>query len=105
LGTVTGLVHCFQVIQEKASTVNPVGPGDLAGGIWEALLTTVFGLTVAIPAYAIYNYLVYRINGLTHQLEVSASSFIDLLAGEGETATPSPSSLTDASETWKSHAL
>ena len=37
LGTVTGMVSAFQVIESKASSLNPVNPGDLAGGIWEAL--------------------------------------------------------------------
>lgn len=82
LGTVTGLVRCFQVIQEKTSTVNPVNPSDLAGGIWEALLTTVFGLLVAIPAYALYNYLAVRISHITHHLELSACRLADLLSGE-----------------------
>src|SRR3990167_7257895 len=57
LGTVTGMVAAFQVIESKATALNPVNPGDLAGGIWEALLTTVFGLCVAIPTYVAYNYL------------------------------------------------
>ncbi len=84
LGTVTGLVRCFQVIQEKTTTIHPVNPGDLAGGIWEALLTTVFGLLVAIPAYAMYNYLVHRINDLVNRLETSASELVDLLSNEPE---------------------
>lgn len=71
LGTVTGLVRCFQSIQEKSIAVSVVNPGDLAGGIWEALLTTVFGLLVAIPAYGMYNYLTYRVNRLANTLEVS----------------------------------
>ncbi len=79
LGTVTGLIRCFQTIQEKATSVNPVNPGDLAGGIWEALLTTVFGLIVAIPAYALYNYLAHRVNGLVHELEAHGSKLLDLL--------------------------
>jgi len=79
LGTVTGLIRCFQVIQEKATSIHPVNPGDLAGGIWEALLTTVFGLLVAIPAYAMYNYLVHRINGSVKRLESSAAECADLL--------------------------
>ena len=58
LGTVTGLVRCFQIIQEKSSAMNPINPGDLAGGIWEALLTTVAGLMIAIPAIVVYNYFV-----------------------------------------------
>lgn len=83
LGTVTGLIRCFQTIQEKATSVNPVNPGDLAGGIWEALLTTVFGLIVAIPAYTLYNYLAHRANGLIHELEAHSSELLDFLT-EGE---------------------
>ncbi len=84
LGTVTGLVRCFQTIQEKATSVNPVNPGDLAGGIWEALLTTVFGLLVAIPAYAMYNVLVYRADRLVRQWESTATELADSLAAGAE---------------------
>ena len=84
LGTVTGLVRCFQVIQEKTSSTHPVNPADLAGGIWEALLTTVFGLVVAIPAYAFYHYLIYRLNHLAHSLESTAVELADLLSDEAE---------------------
>ena len=83
LGTVTGLVRCFQVIQEKATTANPVNPADLAGGIWEALLTTVFGLLLAIPAYGMYHYLVHRLNGFSHSLQTAAVELADVLS-EGE---------------------
>ncbi|MDP6685401.1 MAG: MotA/TolQ/ExbB proton channel family protein, partial [Candidatus Omnitrophota bacterium] len=62
LGTVTGMVRTFQIIQERSASFNPVSPGDLAGGIWEALLTTVAGLTVAIPTVVVYNYLVNRVD-------------------------------------------
>lgn len=48
LGTVAGLVSAFMTIEGQAGAVNP---SDLAGGIWEALLTTVVGLCIAIPAY------------------------------------------------------
>lgn len=80
LGTVTGLVRCFQVIQIQSSSISPVNAGDLAGGIWEALLTTVFGLLVAIPAYAMYNYLAYRINRLISHLELAATTMTRLLS-------------------------
>lgn len=53
LGTVYGLVQAFYRIQEQGGRVSP---GDLAGGIWEALLTTVAGLIVAIPAFLMYQY-------------------------------------------------
>lgn len=80
LGTVTGLVRCFQVIQEKTSSIRPVNPGDLAGGIWEALLTTVFGLGVAIPSYAAAQYLNHRLNQFTHSMEAVSLELADALA-------------------------
>ncbi len=79
LGTVTGLVSAFQVIESKASGMNPVNPGDLAGGIWEALLTTVFGLCVAIPTYVAYNYMVSRVDGFVLDMERSATDLLNLL--------------------------
>ena len=82
LGTVSGLIRYFQVIQLKATTLNPVAPGDLAGGIWEALLNTVFGLIVAIPAYAMYNYLAHRTNVHTTHLESAATQLSRSLTQE-----------------------
>ena len=74
LGTVTGLVRAFQVIQAKAgSSGNPVSPGDLAGGVWEALITTVAGLTVAIPTILAYNYLAGRVGEVQFQMERAAA--------------------------------
>jgi biopolymer transport protein ExbB len=73
LGTVTGLVRCFQNIQIKATSAAPVNPADLAGGIWEALLTTVFGLLVAIPTYALYNYFAHRVNHLINSMTGAVS--------------------------------
>jgi len=51
LGTVMGMVKAFAKLAESASHVDPSG---LAGGIWEALITTVGGLLVAVPAVAAY---------------------------------------------------
>lgn len=79
LGTVTGMVRCFQTIQLKAGALHPVSPGDLAGGIWEALLTTVFGLMVAIPAFIFYNYLVSRVNNIILELERAAAELVNFL--------------------------
>lgn len=47
LGTVLGMIRAFQALQEAGSAVDP---SILAGGIWEALLTTAAGMAVAIPA-------------------------------------------------------
>lgn len=80
LGTVTGMVRAFQVIQEKSVSFNPVSPGDLAGGIWEALLTTVAGLIVAIPTVVAYNYLVNRVDEFVLEMERSATEVIDILS-------------------------
>jgi biopolymer transport protein ExbB len=79
LGTVTGMVRCFQVIQAKATTFHPVSPGDLAGGIWEALLTTVAGLIVAIPTFVAYNYLVSRINHYILEMEKASTELVNFL--------------------------
>jgi len=84
LGTVTGMVAAFQVIQSKATSVNPVNPGDLAGGIWQALLTTVFGLCVAIPTFVAYNYLVSRVDGFVLDMERSATDLLNILGEKRE---------------------
>ncbi|WP_305036664.1 MotA/TolQ/ExbB proton channel family protein, partial [Paramuribaculum intestinale] len=51
----------------------------LAGGIYEALVTTVAGLVVGIIALFAYNYLVARINGIMNVLEAKTMEFMDLL--------------------------
>lgn len=85
LGTVTGMIRSFQVIQEKALSAVPVNPGDLAGGIWEALLATVAGLAVAIPTYVAYNYLTSQVNTLVYDMERSATDLVNLLSSKRET--------------------
>ena len=87
LGTVTGLVKAFQVIESKTTAMNPVNPGDLAGGIWQALLATTFGLCVAIPTYVAYNYLASRVDGFVLDMERSATDLLNILGekrGEDE---------------------
>ena len=79
LGTVTGMVRCFQTIQAKATSFHPVSPGDLAGGIWEALLTTVAGLIVAISTFVAYNYLVSRVNNFILEMEKASTELVNFL--------------------------
>ncbi|HEX9780397.1 MAG TPA: MotA/TolQ/ExbB proton channel family protein [bacterium] len=69
LGTVIGMVAAFQSVETKAVGASPVSPADLAGGIWQALLTTVAGLSVAIPTILAYNYLAGRVTELQFQIE------------------------------------
>jgi biopolymer transport protein ExbB len=71
------MANSFHTIQIRATSLNPVTPGDLAGGIWEALLTTVAGLMVAIPAFVAYNFLVSRVNSLILEMERAATELIN----------------------------
>ena len=66
LGTVLGLVQAFQQIERLAGQVQP---GDLAAGIWTALMTTVFGLTIAIPTLAVYHFLEQRVAAIQLQMQ------------------------------------
>ncbi len=75
-GTVTGMIRAFMDIQSLQGNVNP---SVLAGGIWEALITTATGLIVGIIAYGFYNYLLGKINRMIFELENASSDFIDLL--------------------------
>ena len=76
LGTVTGMIRAFQQIQDLQGIVNP---SVLAGGIWEALVTTAFGLVVGIVAFFGYNFLLTRIARVINEMEATATEFLDLL--------------------------
>ncbi len=76
LGTVTGMINAFMKVQELQGSANPA---DLAGGIWEALITTAFGLIVGIPALTFYNYFVNAINRLVMDIELITNDIIDIL--------------------------
>ena len=85
MGTVGGMIKAFQVIQQKAMAGVPVNPGDLAGGIWEALLATLAGLSVAIPTYVAYNYLTSQVNNLVYEMERSTTDLVNLLSSKRDT--------------------
>ncbi|MGH8453797.1 MAG: MotA/TolQ/ExbB proton channel family protein [Nevskiales bacterium] len=74
-GTVLGMIQTF-------GAITTAGVGDasaLAGGISVALLTTAFGLTVAIPALILYRYLRGRVDSLVVQMEQEAIALVDAL--------------------------
>jgi len=79
-GTVTGMIEAFMDIQSLQGNVNP---SVLAGGIWEALITTAFGLIVGIIALGFYNFLLGKVNRLVYELENASADFIDLLQTPG----------------------
>jgi biopolymer transport protein ExbB len=76
LGTVLGMVKTFYDMSAAGSSLDV---GLLANGIYIALITTVGGLFVGIPAYFAYNYLVSRVEELVNKLEAHTMEFMDLL--------------------------
>jgi biopolymer transport protein ExbB/biopolymer transport protein TolQ len=72
-GTVLGIIHAFQGIAGSKTT----GLAAVAGGISEALVTTAFGLFVAIPAVWIYNYFTTKIESFDVEMDNSSSELID----------------------------
>jgi len=76
LGTVTGMISAFMRIEDLQGAANP---SDLAGGIWEALITTAFGLAVGIIAYSFYNYLVNSINKFVLDIEIVSNDVVDII--------------------------
>jgi len=79
LGTVIGIMNAFLGITAAGST----NIGAVAPGVAEALITTVAGLFVAIPAVMGYNFFVARLNLVSGELEGFSSEFIGTLAREG----------------------
>ena len=79
LGTVIGIMNAFLGITASGST----NIGAVAPGVAEALITTVAGLFVAIPAVIAYNHFVSRLNLVSGELEGFSSEFIGTLAREG----------------------
>lgn len=76
LGTVTGMIQAFMKIQDLQGSANP---SDLAGGIWEALITTAVGLAIGIVALAFYNYLTTGISKLIRDMEVVSNDVLDII--------------------------
>lgn len=77
LGTVLGMMESLWVIHQKAPLVYA---GDLAGGMWQALITTAVGLAVAIPAYAGYNFLLHRVESIVLDMERSSVDILNFLS-------------------------
>lgn len=75
LGTVIGMVGAFDAIEAAGD----ISPSIVAGGIKVALLTTVFGLIVAIILQIFYNYILSKIDSLVNDMEDSTISFIEIL--------------------------
>ena len=77
LGTVVGMVQVF--IDMSANQSGAIELEQLAGGMYVAMVTTVGGLIVGIPAYFAHNYLVARIEKLVFRMEATSIAFMDIL--------------------------
>jgi biopolymer transport protein ExbB len=75
LGTVIGMVMSFDQIQEAGD----ISPTIVASGMKVALITTIFGIVVAIILQIFYNYILSKIEHLTSQMEESAISLLDII--------------------------
>jgi len=76
LGTVVGMIQAFDKIQAAGD----ISPTVVAGGIKVALLTTVFGLVVAIILQIFYNYIVSKIDGITNKMEDASIGLVEVMA-------------------------
>ncbi len=74
-GTVVGIINAFQAIK----TAGAAAIGQVSGGIAEALVTTAFGLLVAIPAVWLYNYFTVRVERIQHEMGNIAADLLDYL--------------------------
>lgn len=81
LGTVSGMITVFQQVVQEVAVSGQVNPGSLANGIWEALITTAAGLTVAIPAFVGHRYLLSRVDRFASELEEASSAMLPHLEG------------------------
>jgi len=79
LGTVFGMIIAFSELQQAGSNVDPT---ILAGGIWEALLTTAFGLSIAIPALAAYYLLEAEVDRVRNAMKDSVIRLNAALGGK-----------------------
>ena len=76
MGTVIGMIGAFDAIE----VAGDISPSLVAGGIKQALLTTVFGLIVAIILQVFYNYIVAKIDDIVNDMEDSSITLVDLIA-------------------------
>ncbi len=76
MGTVIGMIQAFDNIE----AMGDISATIVAGGIKVALLTTVFGLIVAIILQVFYNYIIAKIDSLVNDMEDSTITFVDILA-------------------------
>lgn len=76
-GTVLGFIDIFDELQRAGVNAHS---SQLAEGVWQALVCTAFGLGVAIPSYAGYNYLVSRVNSIVLDMEKASTEILNIVS-------------------------
>jgi biopolymer transport protein ExbB/biopolymer transport protein TolQ len=77
LGTVVGIIKAFHDISVNVGG----GPEVVSAGIAEALITTAFGLVVAIPAVMFFNYFIHKVQKMADEIDIAAYELIEKLSG------------------------
>ncbi len=99
LGTILGMIGTFQSVTTTVAASGSVAAGSLANGIWEALITTAAGLTLAIPAFVAHRFLLARIDRFIGQLEEISLDIAELLAASRGTGSSAEDSHATADST------
>jgi len=81
LGTMLGMLETFQKVSEQGGFT---GPGELTSGVFAALITSVLGLTIAVPMYLFYLYFLGRAKRLVHRIERAGIEMVHLIADARE---------------------
>ena len=85
LGTILGLLNAFQQISAHGGYATAA---EIAGGVYESLLTSAAALTVAIPAFVAHSYLSARVNDVLHDIERASIEILEILCGPDEPQAP-----------------
>ena len=76
LGTVSGLVKKFLAVSEEKGFASPA---DMAGGVYESLITTGLGLAVAVPVYLFYLFFYGRVKRMVHRIERAGIEVVNII--------------------------
>jgi biopolymer transport protein ExbB len=80
LGTMVGMLETFQKVSDSGFS----SPSELSAGVFTALITSVIGLTVAVPLYLFYLYFLGRAKRLVHRIERAGIEMVHLIADARE---------------------
>ena len=81
LGTVLGIISSFNII---TGTLGMTAPDQISGGIAAALISTAFGLIIAIPSAIFYSYFTNLVSAKAHEMNLSVIDIMDIIVVRGE---------------------